>query len=62
VAAGSSSMCQVAIPLLLGALCCVCLHLVRGLFMLVVFPGCTVCNLFGVVTNSTPFLIASFSI
>jgi hypothetical protein len=59
VVLGSSSMCWVAIPLLLGALGCVELRSVKGLFMSLVFACCTICDRSGVITISTPFLIRS---
>jgi hypothetical protein len=57
VAAGSSSMCRVAISMLLGALCCVCMRSVRGMFMSVVFIYCIIRGFFGVVINFTHLLI-----
>jgi hypothetical protein len=44
---------------LLGALGCVELHSVKGLFMSLVFACCTICDRSGVITISTPFLIRS---
>jgi hypothetical protein len=50
-------MCQVVIPLLVGAQCCVYLRLVKGMFMSTMFVYYIGRGRSVVVTNCTPFLI-----